>query len=354
MENTTGIILFVDSEEEICRHYKHMEDNNGIVEWGCNVPIKAYELKLPFYAYMYITRGEGIKYRCRVRSKRSKSNLISPDDETNVPEYYCSQKHITWLKFDMIEKLERIVYLNEFKLLKGGQSSPRPSIGGYRGIIDDVEVESVPFKLNDCPSKDKIIPLEDDYSEKDVELHFAKYPQELEMGLELIERQYHTLYGPIDLLMKDKNDTFVVVECKLDADSKTLAQIIDYMSWIEKENSQEIRGLIVCNFYENRLKNSIEWLKSHGININIISYEPKPKESFGYDYEPIIIEAIELWNKLDESLTIQQLREMKNILTNKLLDIKDEPDSENKQECIDEVDITTERISRFISQKEKE
>jgi hypothetical protein len=227
MENKTGIILFVDSEEEICRHYKHMEDNNGIVEWGCNVPIKAYELKLPFYAYMYITRGEGIKYRCRVRSKRSKSNLISPDDETNVPEYYCSQKLITWLKFDKIEKLDRIVYLNEFKLLKGGQSSPRPSIGGYRGIIDDIEVESVPFnKLIDCPSKDIIIPLEDDYLEEDVELHFAEHPQ--------------------------------------------------------------------------------------------------------------------------------QLREMKNILTNKLLEIKDEPDGEDKQECIDEVDKTIELISRFISQKEKE
>lgn len=74
--------------------------------------------------------------------------------------------------------------------------------------------------------------------------------------------------------MKDKNGTFVVVECKLDANSKTLAQIIDYMSWIEKEKGQEPRGLIVCNFYENRLKNSIEWLKSHKIDINIITYEP--------------------------------------------------------------------------------
>lgn len=293
MENKTGIILFVDSDEEICRHYKHMVDNNGIVEWGCNVPIRAFELKLPFYAYMYITRGEGIKYRCRVRSKRSKRRSISPDHDTNVPKHYGSLKSITWLKFDKIEKLDRIVYLNEFKLLKGGQSSPRPSIGGYRGIIDDIEIDSIPFKLNDCPSKDKRIPLEDDYLEKDVEQYFAEYPPELEVGLELIERQSPTLYGPIDLLMKDKKDSFVVVECKLDADSKTLAQVIDYMSWIEKEKNQETRGLIVCNFYENRLKNSIEWLKSHEIDINIITYEPKPKEiSFGYDYEPTIIEAI--------------------------------------------------------------
>jgi hypothetical protein len=66
--NKYGIILFVDSDDEICRHYKHMITNNGIVEWGCNKPIKAEELKPPFYAYMYITRGEGVKYRCRVIS----------------------------------------------------------------------------------------------------------------------------------------------------------------------------------------------------------------------------------------------------------------------------------------------
>jgi hypothetical protein len=183
-------------------------------------------------------------------------------------------KSVTWLKFNSIEKLEKVIGLNEFNLLKGGQSSERPQIGGYRGIIDYIDIKSGPFTINDCISKDAKIPLQDDYSENDVEQYFAENPQRLEIGLKLIGEQYSTYYGSIDLLMKDKNDSFVVVECKIDANSKTLAQIIDYMSWIEKESGQEPRGLIVCNFYENRLKNSIDWLKSHKIDINIITYEP--------------------------------------------------------------------------------
>lgn len=45
---------------------------------------------------------------------------------------------------------------------------------------------------------------------------------------------------------------------------------------------------------------------------------------------------------------------MENILANKLLKIKDEQDSDGKQECIDEVYKTREMINRLISQKEKE
>ncbi len=120
----------------------------------------------------------------------------------------------------------------------------------------EIQVKSIPFTTKDCPSKDIKSPLVDTYKEDDVEQYFAENPQDLEVDLKLIKRQYPTYYGKIDLLMKDKNGTFVIVECKLDADSKTLTQIVDYMSWIEKEGGQEPRGLIVCNFYENRLKNS--------------------------------------------------------------------------------------------------
>ncbi|TET89590.1 MAG: EVE domain-containing protein [Methanomassiliicoccales archaeon] len=92
--------------------------------------------------------------------------------------------------------------------------------------------------------------------EKDLENFLERRLQVLEEGLHLFidgereGRQYSTDVSRIDLLAKDRNDTFVVIELKAgEADRKSLAQILPYMGWVREylAKGREVRGIIVAS-----------------------------------------------------------------------------------------------------------
>lgn len=268
-----AIILFVYSDYEICEHYKHLE-SNGIVEWGVYKPIKADELvkQKTFYAYTYIS-GKGIKYRFLVNDFKSNDEgqeAVPPFNLKNVPWHYPEHdkkpEHKSWLKITKIEKLNSIMRLNDFKKPDGKRCSDKPSPGGYWKIIDN-RFETEIYTKNDCPTAQLTFPLKQNHSEKDLESFLYKNPQKLGKNLTVLKRQYQY----IDLLMKDRKK-YVVVELKTQANSSTLAQVIEYIDVIEKEFQKPTRGLIVCEDYEPRLKNSVDWLKRNGIEIELVTY----------------------------------------------------------------------------------
>ncbi len=71
-------------------------------------------------------------------------------------------------------------------------------------------------------------------------------------------------------------------------------------------------------------------------------------------YENIISDAINIWNELDENISLQQLREYENKLVDYLMEIKNKPNDENKKEAIDEIHKTIQMIDRLKEIKEKE
>lgn len=85
----------------------------------------------------------------------------------------------------------------------------------------------------------------------------------LERGLKLVKdgRQFETIVGPIDLLAKDKNNNYVVIELKKGRTSdRVFGQISRYLGYVEMALAQQgnLRGIIIGKEVEDRLFYSIQ------------------------------------------------------------------------------------------------
>ena len=71
--------------------------------------------------------------------------------------------------------------------------------------------------------------------------------------------------GILDFLAIDKNNNFVVIELKRDANDKTLGQILRYMGWVKVnlcKKTQDVKGIIIAESKDNRLDYSLKILNT--------------------------------------------------------------------------------------------
>lgn len=86
-----AIIIAVNPEIEICRHFEHLKQN-GTVEWGTNFAIRFPQLinQKSFYVYTYVAKV-GIKYRFLVEDLKTiqkNQDFNPPFDIKNVKDTY--------------------------------------------------------------------------------------------------------------------------------------------------------------------------------------------------------------------------------------------------------------------------
>lgn len=98
--------------------------------------------------------------------------------------------------------------------------------------------------------------------EKDLRRFLALNPHVLEKGLVLVENgeEYETHgVGRIDLLFKDKNDNFVVVELKRKkTGDPVVGQILRYIGWVIENLGENVRGMIVIGERYDKLDYSLK------------------------------------------------------------------------------------------------
>jgi RecB family endonuclease NucS len=120
--------------------------------------------------------------------------------------------------------------------------------------------------------------------ESDLRDFIASNPHVISKGLELVQKEYPVeAIGRIDVLLKDKNGKFVVVETKKGRESdKVVGQILRYIGWI-KRNMGDCTGIIVVGEPDERLEYAVEaisgWSKCENTrsSSNSRSYTKSPR-----------------------------------------------------------------------------
>lgn len=103
-----------------------------------------------------------------------------------------------------------------------------------------------------------------DFSELEIEHSIVSNPNILEDNLEVVQRQFPTDVGFIDILCKDNNNDFVVVELKKGAGSfEVVGQILKYMAWVHEHlaGTKQVRGIIVAKENDNQLEYAVKGSK---------------------------------------------------------------------------------------------
>ena len=93
--------------------------------------------------------------------------------------------------------------------------------------------------------------------------YLALNPHSIEKGMSLVQTEYPTVVGPIDLLCKDRRGRFVVVEVKKTKDSdKAVGKILRYMGAIKEENKEEPRGILILYEEDQRINYALKALNN--------------------------------------------------------------------------------------------
>ncbi len=96
--------------------------------------------------------------------------------------------------------------------------------------------------------------------EKDMQDAIRENIAQLDPTLEIIDNglERKVKSGFIDILAKDSNGTFVVIELKAGkASDSVIAQILGYMGDIAQEENQPVRGIIVASDFNQRLRSTL-------------------------------------------------------------------------------------------------
>ena len=84
-------------------------------------------------------------------------------------------------------------------------------------------------------------------AERNVEDFVVQQLEEIEPGLHLEERQLSTPAGRLDLLCRDADGNYVVVELKrMQGTDQVMGQVLRYMGWLMEEHvTEKIRGMVI-------------------------------------------------------------------------------------------------------------
>ena len=116
--------------------------------------------------------------------------------------------------------------------------------------------------------------------EKDLQTFLLNDLSQIEPGLKLVEKgkEYQIEVGRIDILAKDKDDKYVIIELKAGkAKDDALGQLLGYMGFVSETlaNGKPVRGYIIANDFEERLKYAVKnipdvKLKAYKVNFSFV------------------------------------------------------------------------------------
>ena len=114
------------------------------------------------------------------------------------------------------------------------------------------------------------------YTESDLEDYLVTNLHNIENGLTLFERQSSFEYGRLDILAKDSQGTFCVIELKIQEDTRLLWQSIYYPQAVKKKYGiNQLRMLIIAPAYPQALLTELR----KNAEVELFTYRAKLKNN---------------------------------------------------------------------------
>jgi restriction system protein len=187
------------------------------------------------------------------------SDYYHKEEESDVYYLYNHRRDMKWLKIpDPSLSIEFLPEELQRKLMRP-QTIIELTEGEWKSI-DEAIKEQPPPEEREQPSL-----TEPSFSislERTLRDYLAENPNLLQYGLQLIGKEYPTDAGNIDILLKDKDGSYVIVETKKGRESnKVVGQILRYIGWVKKNLSPNVRGIIVTHSSDSNLEWAVEAVK---------------------------------------------------------------------------------------------
>lgn len=171
-------------------------------------------------------------------------------------------KSYTWFKFSSVDALNPLD-LQFFRDI----DTEDPVVPSQ--LISSFAYAFLPTEFEASKTQEQEVTTASISVERDLRKYLVMNLNSLENGLKLFEDQrktgeeYSIASGRmrIDILARDSNDDFMVIELKAGvADLTTFGQISAYIGWLKQNLSkkEKVRGMIVANDFDERLKYAIE------------------------------------------------------------------------------------------------
>ncbi len=114
--------------------------------------------------------------------------------------------------------------------------------------------------------------------EHELENFLEEYPEIIEEGLQIIERQKNIGTGIIDLLCMDANKRYVIIEIKVDPSPQAVAQVAKYVLALQRQGipRENIRGILVTRYIDQETQDLCTYfnIEAKGLTLG------KPKEAY--------------------------------------------------------------------------
>lgn len=188
-----------------------------------------------------------VKYQGRAKSKldRGERMVIKKEDSAFLVHGPDNYQPKNWQP----EVDKWTVKLDEEELrLKAERTNPEEIV---EVIFEEIDLLSA-FRMVDKSE------LQIKGDEVDIHEAIEEDPEIIEDELKIIEREYKNPAGYIDVLARDKNDSYVVVEVKRNPDHNTVLQLQRYIEEIEKEYSGKVRGILAAPKTTDSLLNYLQ------------------------------------------------------------------------------------------------
>ncbi len=232
--------------------------NHGELYWEVGFSIKRKEFSFPIFGYIHIC-GNQVKYIATIKDiipfspshyeDEILSREIKPAVWIREWKYNINScKYYPWKNALIITKIESFSF-NTYQIekFKGGPVRHPPQ-GYIRVLPPTITNQSfISEKVNDDIFHKQFVYEKPSLAERNLEDFVITQLQKIEPELILIDRQLVTQAGRLDILCRDKEGWYVVIELKkyLGTD-QVVGQILKYIGWVQDfYKTNKVRGIII-------------------------------------------------------------------------------------------------------------